>query len=452
MSTVDVSTVDVSTVDVSTVDVSTIDVSTVVPAPGVGAATPAATARRRSPAGVLGDLLLWIASVGGLVCIIGVIAAVVFHVTLIMFKTGSMEPTIPTGSLAIVHEIPASEIRVGDIVTVERVGQLPVTHRVTSVDGSGDTRTITLRGDANPTDDIEPYLVSTVRIAWIWFPGWASVVVWFSNPVVLGSLTVGATCLVTWAFWPREDGRRGPHGRRRAPRRRPSGSAESSSGVGAGAATAVTLFLAVALVAGAAPDAARAADVVTVVSGTYLTLTSISDPDQLVSMTPGNPVDWQVGIDATAPEPGDVHLGLAGVAPLPPSGQFTLEVQACATQWVAGACGTGSTVWLPTTDLTTAVTPTTSFGAREVGSMDSADVRWLMMTVTLTTPGASPLAQLRFWAWGAGRPLSTGPAGLANTGAAAGSWFPPAMLAAVALGSGLLLATIAGRRRARRDG
>ena len=108
---------------------------------------------------MIGDVLLWVASIGGVICILVVIAAVVFHVTLIMFKTGSMEPTIPTGSLAVVHEIPASEIAVGDIVTVDRPGQLPVTHRVTSVAGTGETRTITLRGDANPTDDVAPYVV-----------------------------------------------------------------------------------------------------------------------------------------------------------------------------------------------------------------------------------------------------------------------------------------------------
>ena len=167
---------------------------------------------RRTPAGVIGDVLLWVASIGGVICILLVIAAVFFHITLIMFKTGSMEPTIPTGSLAVVHEIPASEIAVGDIVTVERPGQLPVTHRVTSVEGSGDTRTITLRGDANPTDDVEPYVVSTVREVWTWVPGWASVVVWFSNPIVLGGLTLGATSLVTWAFWPRDSRARPPPG------------------------------------------------------------------------------------------------------------------------------------------------------------------------------------------------------------------------------------------------
>src|SRR5580692_2688514 len=93
--------------------------------------------RRRTPAGVLGDVMLWVASIAGAICIIVVILAFGFHISLIMFKTGSMSPTIPTGSLAVVHQIPASDIHVGDVVTVDRPGLLPVTHRVTSVEGSG---------------------------------------------------------------------------------------------------------------------------------------------------------------------------------------------------------------------------------------------------------------------------------------------------------------------------
>jgi signal peptidase len=169
---------------------------------------------RRTPAGAVGDVLLWIAAAGGAICIAAVVAAAIFHVTLIMFKTGSMQPTIPTGSLAVVHEIPASEVRVGDIVTVDRPGLLPVTHRVTAISGAGDRRALTLKGDANPVDDPAPYDVDTVRIVWAWVPGWAGVVVWFSNPLVLGALTVGTAGLVTWAFWPRDAG----HGRRRSGR------------------------------------------------------------------------------------------------------------------------------------------------------------------------------------------------------------------------------------------
>jgi signal peptidase I len=390
---------------------------------------------RRSRAAVVGDAVLWVASIGGVICILGVITAVVFHVTLIMFKTGSMAPTIPAGSLAVVHEIPASEIRVGDIVTVDREGQLPVTHRVTSVQGSGDTRTITLRGDANPTDDIAPYVVSQVRIVWLAIPGWASVVVWFSNPVVLGALTLGATALVTWAFWPRDEHR----GRRRAGRR---GQAVAASGT--------SLLLAVALVAGQAPDAARAAEVETVIQGTYLTLTSVRDPVLMSTMTTGMPVGWQVGVEAAPPDPGTVHLGVQAVAPLPDPGDFTIDVQACPVRWVAGACAGTSAVWLPATDLAGAMTPTTTFGAREVGSMASTDEIWLMVTVTRTTITQPQPAQLRLWAWGAGT-LSVGGGPLASTGPA-GSWFPPMLLGGVAIGLGLLLAGIAARRRERADG
>ncbi len=161
--------------------------------------------RKRSIGSVIGDTLLTIAAGGGVLCIIAVIAAAGFNITLIMFETGSMNPTIPAGSLAVVRQIPAAEIRVGDVVTVDRTGQLPITHRVVSVapGGSDDVRTITMRGDANTTDDPKPYTVSHVRIVLFSVPGLAYAVVTLSQPVILGGITVGVSALVTWAFWPR---------------------------------------------------------------------------------------------------------------------------------------------------------------------------------------------------------------------------------------------------------
>ena len=158
-------------------------------------------------AGRVGNIMLTAASVAGVVCIALVLLSALFHVTLIMFKTGSMSPTIPTGSLALVREIPASEIQVGDVVTVEREGALPVTHRVTSVAGSGAARQITLRGDANAVDDPAPYEVTSVRLVIASVPQLAYAVVWMSNPFVLGGIAIAAGLLVTWSFW--------PHGERR---------------------------------------------------------------------------------------------------------------------------------------------------------------------------------------------------------------------------------------------
>jgi signal peptidase len=158
---------------------------------------------------VLADLLLWIAAIGGVVCIVLVVLAYTAGITLIMFKTGSMSPTIPAGSVAVVQRIPAAEVEVGDVVTVDREGELPVTHRVTTiVPGATDAeRVITLKGDANATEDPFPYTVSSVRTVLFSVPGIATVIVAMGNPFVLGGITVAAAVLVVWAFWPR-DGRR----------------------------------------------------------------------------------------------------------------------------------------------------------------------------------------------------------------------------------------------------
>src|SRR5262245_9025325 len=124
----------------------------------------AATGTRRSIQSMLGNALLTLAAVGGVVCIVLVILSVTFGITLLMFKTGSMSPTIPQGALAVVQRIPATEIVVGDVVTVDRPGGLPVTHRVTSVeDAGGGMRVITMRGDANDAADPTPYTVAEVR-------------------------------------------------------------------------------------------------------------------------------------------------------------------------------------------------------------------------------------------------------------------------------------------------
>ncbi|MCU1634865.1 MAG: hypothetical protein JWQ68_104 [Cryobacterium sp.] len=164
------------------------------------------TRTKRNISRSIGEIFLNLAALGGFVAVTLVVVAVFFHITLIMFQTGSMSPSIPTGSLAIVREVPASEIVVGDVVTVDRPGELPITHRVTSVsdlaaDGS---RVIRMKGDANELEDPHPYTVSTVRSMILSVPGLAYVVSWFSTPLVLGSITLAASILMVWAFWPRK--------------------------------------------------------------------------------------------------------------------------------------------------------------------------------------------------------------------------------------------------------
>lgn len=167
--------------------------------------------RRRSRWGIVGDAVLNVLAVGGAVCIVLVACAFFFNVTLIMFKTGSMSPSIPTGSLAVVRSVPAESVGVGDVVTVDRENQLPVTHRVVGREWIPETgiTVLELKGDANMEADPGLYQVTEVRKVLWSVPGLARVIVYFSNPYVLGFITLSMAGLVVAVFWPREGDKSG---------------------------------------------------------------------------------------------------------------------------------------------------------------------------------------------------------------------------------------------------
>lgn len=168
---------------------------------------PAASHRRRTHVWArVEDWILTALSVLGAVCIIATIGAFAFNINLIMFKTGSMSPTIPAGSLAIAREIPASEIQIGDVTTVSRGDdRLPVTHRVISTTPVGDgVYSIEMKGDANSSPDMQPYTVTQVKKVLWHAPNLAYVVAAASKPKYMAGITVAASLLVVWAFWPRK--------------------------------------------------------------------------------------------------------------------------------------------------------------------------------------------------------------------------------------------------------
>ena len=173
--------------------------------PDAVAQVPAA-APRKSVFARVEDFLMSILAVLGVICIGATIAAFTLNISLIMFKTGSMSPTIPAGSLAVAQEIPASEIRVGDITTVSRgEGQLPVTHRVTSITPVGNgAYAIEMKGDANDSPDPHPYEVTEAKKVLWHLPGLAYIVATVSQPIYMVVITLVASLLVVWSFWPRK--------------------------------------------------------------------------------------------------------------------------------------------------------------------------------------------------------------------------------------------------------
>jgi len=389
----------------------------------------------RKPGAAIGNGLLTLASIGGVLCILMVVLAVVFHVTLIMFKTGSMSPTIPTGSLAVVKQVSADEIAVGDVITVDRQDALPITHRVTSTTpAGGGAVSITMRGDANPTEDPAPYLVTSARKVLFSVPGLAYVVASASNPVALGGITVGAAALATWAFWPREQ-RDLPLRRRRAathtnPRMRH-------------AATALIVIAAGASIVVPAPDAHAAVTEETIVSEA-LTLVSVSDRAAMADLQPGVAVDWQVGIFAHPTHPGTVDVSLAGTGPLvADTTGLWLSVDTCPERWVASTCATGATAVLGF-----AAAASRLHSVVPLTSMHTSDELWVLVRAMVPNGQLvrSGSAELSIIASGTGDTLVAGtrPGAIAYTGADLST---PLTAAIGALGAGLGLAFAARVRR-----
>jgi signal peptidase I len=120
------------------------------------------------PVHALREAALWIAAVIGTICLLAAVAAVAFGMTPLIFRSGSMSPGIPTGSLAISVSTPAAELRLGDIVSVVWANDTRVTHRLVGMEPLGDGRfTLTTRGDANKLADTEKVTVDAVdRVLW----------------------------------------------------------------------------------------------------------------------------------------------------------------------------------------------------------------------------------------------------------------------------------------------
>lgn len=124
-------------------------------------------------------LLLAVLLAVSLALAVAVVPAVVGGSTLTVLS-GSMEPTLPVGSVVVVRPRPPAEIAVGDVITflardpasdATRV----VTHRVVEVLPGPEFRT---RGDANP--DPDPGLVAAADVRGVR---------WYSVPWVGGLLT-----------------------------------------------------------------------------------------------------------------------------------------------------------------------------------------------------------------------------------------------------------------------
>lgn len=374
------------------------------------------------------DLLLWTLGALGLLSLAAALAAHVWGFSIILFSTGSMTPTIPAGSAALVRLLPASELAVGDVTTIERPGQLPITHRITSIQplaGSPSARVVTMRGDANAVDDPEPYVITDARLVVASMPGVAQFFAGLRDPRLMLVLTLLAGGLVTWAFWPRQ--------------------ARRATAVAAAAVVAGSTLI-------AGPEA-EAAEVEHQVVGDHLVLTVVSDDAAMASMIPGEPVLWQVGVNTRSDEEGAVHIGLGLGADSVDAGALNVDVRACTERWQGTTCPGDVQTWVVDTPLDQAFLPSTHGDTREFVSTKAGVPVWVQVRATLRQEDTDMTARLRLDAWGGGEAVSaeSGSGGggsegsLAYTGA--DGIAENLALAGAAIGTGLVVARLAGGRR-----
>jgi signal peptidase len=131
---------------------------------------PAAPAAARRPNLAL-RIVGWLVMAAATVVILGLLAITVgprfLPYQALVVRSGSMAPTIPTGSVVFYNKIDATDVKVGQVIVFSKPGDPSerVTHRVVQI-GTGSTgRYFTTKGDANGAPD--DWRVPAVGEGWV---------------------------------------------------------------------------------------------------------------------------------------------------------------------------------------------------------------------------------------------------------------------------------------------
>lgn len=164
----------------------------------------------------IGDVFLTLAAVVGVLGLGLFVGIQTGHLQSLVVVSGSMIPTFEVGDGVVSRRVPASTLEVGDVVSVFTSDGVLVTHRVVGIeDGPGEARTLTLRGDNNPVDDPEPYVVEDALVPLVRVPGARDAIEVLRRPAVGIPLVVASCALVGFALMPspaRRPGQDGPGG------------------------------------------------------------------------------------------------------------------------------------------------------------------------------------------------------------------------------------------------
>jgi signal peptidase len=121
--------------------------------------------------GVVGRVVAWVVMIAAGLVVLGLVAITIGPRLLpyqaLIVRSGSMSPTIPTGSIVFYTKIASAKVKVGDVIAFSKPGDPTekVTHRVYQIGHSATGEYFTTKGDANGTPD--DWRVPAVGTGWI---------------------------------------------------------------------------------------------------------------------------------------------------------------------------------------------------------------------------------------------------------------------------------------------
>lgn len=145
------------------------------------------------------EIALTVGAVVGVFCIVVAVASMLFGITPLVFRSGSMSPTIGTGALGLAKTVPAEDIRDGDVVSIVDDSGTRITHRVVATTPiEGELVSLTLKGDANTAADVAPSMETEADVVFFHVERLGYVVSWLSSPIAtfLGGLAVGVLLML----------------------------------------------------------------------------------------------------------------------------------------------------------------------------------------------------------------------------------------------------------------
>lgn len=142
------------------------------------------------------DRLLTLGAVVGGALIVAVVLGTLLGVRPIFLKSGSMAPSMSTGSLALARQVPADSLRVGDVVCIETSAGVRVTHRIVGIERIGSVAVLRLRGDANQASDAGAYSVTQADRVIAHVPWVGYLFGWLGTPIGLITMGVLAASLL----------------------------------------------------------------------------------------------------------------------------------------------------------------------------------------------------------------------------------------------------------------